>query len=114
MAYFPPQGSVVAFQGGTIRASVLNQTTGTSSVYAVLSSITSVSIMSANPNRRGGTVFNNAGTTVFVNLGTTVNTSVYTVAMLNQDYYELPFGWTGVVSGISASNAGRINVTELT
>lgn len=84
------------------------------SVYAVLSSLTSISIMNANQNRKGGTIYNNAGTPVFVKLGTAATTSVYTLAMQSNDYYELPFGYVGVVAGISASNAGIINVTEVT
>lgn len=84
------------------------------SVYAVLSSITTVSVMNANQNRKGGTIYNNAGTTVLIKLGTAATTSVYTVKMVDQSYYELPFGYVGVVAGISASNAGILTVTEIT
>lgn len=69
--------------------------------------------MAANPARIGATVFNKAGTDVFVKLGTAANTSVYTLKMVDGGYYELPFGWTGVVAGITASNAGTITVTEI-
>lgn len=84
------------------------------SVYAVLSSITTVSIMNANQNRKGGTIYNAAGTNVFIKLGTGATTSVYTVLMNANDYYELPYGYVGVVGGITSSNAGIINVTEIT
>lgn len=114
-------GSVVAFVSGLQGASVSGTvnvgslpTSATASVYAVLSSVTSVSILSANIARRGATLYNNAGTTVFVELGTPVSTSVFTVKMVDQSYYEVPYGWTGVVAGISTSNAGVITVSELT
>lgn len=91
-----------------------SQSANTASVYAVLSSITSVSILSTNTSRKGATIYNNAGTVLYLKLGTNATTSVYTVEMNNDDYYELPYGWMGVVAGITASNAGIINVTELT
>ena len=86
---------------------------GTQSVYAVLSSITSVSVMNANTARLGGTVYNSAGTTLYLRLGVGATTSVFTVQMNQNAYFELPAVYTGVVSGITASNAGIINVTEL-
>lgn len=117
-------GSVAAFQAGTqitsiagipnVTGSLVGVFSNTSSVYAVLSSITTISVMNANANRLGATIYNDAGTTVFIKLGTAATTSVYTVAMVDDSYYEVPYGWKGVVAGISASNAGRINVTELT
>lgn len=95
---------------------VITSTIGvvTTSVYAVLSSITAVSVMNANTNRKGATVYNAAGTAVYMRLGTGATTSVYTVALDPNDYYEVPYNWQGVVSGITASNAGIINITELT
>lgn len=86
----------------------------TSSVYAVLSSLSTVSVLNANTARKGATIYNAAGTIVYLQLGTAATTSIYTVALDNLDYYEVPFNWTGVVAGITASNAGIINVTELT
>lgn len=109
-------GSIVGtvFVAGSVAAIGTPATSSTSSVYAVLSSITSVSILSANTARKGATLYNNAGTPVFVKLGTAATTSVFTVQMLPLSYYEVPYGWTGVVAGITTSNAGIIDVTELT
>ena len=110
-------GSVATLQGTNpwiVIASVMNIGAPTSSVYAVLSSVTTVSILNANTSRRGATIYNKAGTDVFIKLGTVATTSVYTLKMSVDDYYELPYAYTGVVAGITASNAGIINVTELT
>ena len=116
MAYIPSSGSVAALQGTNpwiVIGSIMNIGVPTSSVYAVLSSISTVSVLSANTSRRGATIYNKAGTDVFIKLGTAANTSVYTVKISQDDYYELPYAYTGVVAGITASNAGIINVTEL-
>lgn len=104
--------SVITVSKGSVITII--QTSTTPSVYQVLSSISTVSIMALNAARKGATIYNRAGTTVYVKLGTAADTSVFTVLMANDAYYELPFGYTGVVAGITASNAGTINVTELT
>lgn len=120
-------GSIVAFQGagwsGSVaawlnssNASILTtpvlSTNGT--LTSVISSVSAVSILAANTARKGATIYNNSGTNLNINLGTTVTTSVYTVLMANSGYYEVPFGYTGVIAGITASNAGIISVVELT
>ena|SRR3990167_5763196 len=114
-------GSITALQGTNpwtttfSNSSILtNQTTGTSSLYTVLSSISTISVMAALATRKAATILNTAGTALFIKLGTAATTSMYTVLMNPNDYYELPGGWTGVVAGISNSTAGVINVTELT
>lgn len=117
-------GSVIAVLGGNTsvitvpRGSVMTipVKTGGSSVYAVLSSITAVSIMTANSARVGGTIYNNAGTPVYIGLGVTpvVTTSIFTTILQPNDYYELPYGWSSVVGGITASTTGgRLTVTEI-
>jgi hypothetical protein len=101
-------------QSGTWNVSVVGTMAGTGTLSSVKSSISTVTILSANTNRKGATVYNNSGTTVYLNLGTSAQTSVYTVAMNPNDYYEVPFGYTGIVAGITASNAGLISTNELT
>src|SRR3990167_4830511 len=65
-------GSGPANQSVSGTVGITFPTTGGTSVYAVLSSLTTISIMNANANRKGGTIFNAAGTNVFVKLGTAV------------------------------------------
>lgn len=108
-------GTVPVTQSNSWNVSVVGTRAATSSVYQVLSSISTVSILNANTDRKGATIYNKAETPVYVKLGTAANTSVYTVAMNNNDYYELPFGYLGVVAGITASTTGKtVTVTELT
>lgn len=108
----PVGSTITVFQDSSLLA--VPPKSATSSVYEVLSSISTVSILNANVSRKGATIYNNSGTPLYLKLGTAANTSVYTVLMVADAYYEMPFGYTGVVAGITASNAGIINVTELT
>lgn len=107
-------GSVITITPGSVLTLPIK--TGGSSVYTVLSSITAVSIMAANSARVGGTIYNNANTPVYIGLGVTpvVTTSIFTTILQPNDYYELPYGWSSVVGGITASTTGGLlTVTEI-
>lgn len=87
--------------------------TGTQSIVA--SSATDVTVLASNAARRGGAVFNDSTQILFLLLSnTTSSATVYTVQLASNGYYEIPFGYTGVLRGIWASANGNARVTELT
>jgi hypothetical protein len=49
-----------------------------------------------------------------VKFGATAATTSYTVKMVGGAYYEVPFGYTGVIDGIWDSATGAARMTELT
>lgn len=67
-------------------------------------------LLAANPNRKGATIFSTNGA-ILVNLGATSSATLFTARLITNGYYEIPFGYTGV---ISATGAGNVTVTELT
>ncbi len=77
----------------------------------------SVTILAANANRLGATVSNDSSATLFLLLGsTTASATNYTVKVVSNSYYEVPFGFTGQLTGIWATdpNDGAARVTEIT
>ena len=106
---------------GTVTA--IPQTSGTGTVTRQAVSVTNVTLKAANANRRGLTIYNNApgGTAnLFVKLGATAvitaGSESYTVKIAPAGYYEVPFGYTGIVDGIwdAADANGEALITELT
>lgn len=91
-------------------------TTGTPATVAA--SATSVTLLAANAARRGGTIVNESTAILYVLLGTPATATSYTVALAPMgtvgSYYEIPFNYTGIVTGIWASATGNARVTELT
>lgn len=85
---------------------------------SVANSITTVSLLASNANRLGATIFNedtvSTGATLKVKLGATASATSFTVAIVAQGYYEVPFGYTGAIDGIASAATGSARITELT
>lgn len=102
------QVSVVAGGGGGSSPA----TGATTSTAATTSAAT---LKAANTGRKGLTVYNDSSDTLYVLLGAgTVSTTVFTVQMASETYYEVPFGFAGVVTGIWSGTNGAARVTEIT
>lgn len=93
------------------------QTCSTGAPTSVAASASSVTVLAANANRRGATVTNDAGGAILYLLnqtGGTASLTNYTVPIAPNQYYEVPFGYTGALIGIWASASGNARVTEFT
>lgn len=94
----------------------------TSNVTRVAANAANVTLQAANTARRGLCIFNSSpgGANLFIKLGATAvitaGSESYTTMIAPNGYYEVPFGYTGIVDGIwSAADAnGEALVTELT
>lgn len=80
---------------------------------SVAASASDTTILAANTSRIGATVYNDS--TVILNLLVGPGTSsatVFTVKIGPGGYYEVPFGYLGILKGIWASATGNARVTE--
>jgi hypothetical protein len=93
------------------------QTTGakpaTPAVTAVAASASSVTILASNADRMGATVYNDGVAILYLKLGATASATSFTIALGRYEYYEIPFGYTGVIDGIWTAATGSARVTEL-
>jgi hypothetical protein len=90
-------------------------TTATTSQVADNSS--SVTILASNASRLGATILNDSSAALYLRLGSSAATTTnYTVRITQYGYYEVPFRYTGAITGIWASDPGdgAARVTELT
>jgi hypothetical protein len=90
------------------------QAASTGTLANVASSASSVTLLASNANRLGATIHNDSTQILYVKFGTTASATSYTVKMVADAYYEVPFGYTGRIDGIWASANGNARVTELT
>lgn len=89
----------------------LGQTGAQTSVSAATSSTT---LLAANTVRRGATVYNDSTAVLYLLLSTqTASATLFTAALAAGDYYEVPFGYTGIVNGIWVTATGSARVTEI-
>lgn len=95
-----------------VEATLSKPDTGTTTTASVTNSNTTV--LASNNNRQGATIYNEGSVTALVKLGSTASSTSYTVKIITDAYYEVPFGYTGIVTGITASGTATLRVTELT
>jgi len=89
-------------------------TAGTSTLSNVTSSATTVTILAANSARKGAMIYNDSTKKLYLKFGATASTSSFTVIVDTNSYYEVPFGYTGIMDGLWALANGNARVTELT
>lgn len=89
--------------------------TSTTSVSSVTASVTVVTLLALNSSRRGASIHNNSNKDLHIKLGSGASLSSFTVKAPRDFYYEVPFGYTGIITGIWDSGAsGNAQVTEVT
>ena len=75
----------------------------------------STTILASNTSRNGATVFNDTNANLFIRFGAAAaSTTDFTVKLSAGSYYEVPFNFTGALTGIWASaGTGAARVTEI-
>ena len=81
---------------------------------SVAGSATNVTLLASNANRLGATIYNDSTAVLYLKLGATASTTSFTQKMQPDGYYEVPFGYTGIIDGLWASATGNARITELT
>jgi hypothetical protein len=89
-------------------------TSGTGTVSTASVTTANTTVLASNGSRKGATIYNEGTVTALVKLGSTASTTSYTIKMAVDGYYEVPFGFTGIITGITASGTATLRVTELT
>lgn len=79
----------------------------------VSGSAASVNLLTSRRGRVGATFFNDSTAALYIKLGATASTTSFTVKLLQDGYYELPYGYNGNVDGIWASATGAVRITEI-
>lgn len=89
---------------------------GTPSQSSVQDTASPTTLLASNAARLGATITNDSSGILYVKLGAGASTTSYTKRMLQYDYYEVPFGYTGIIDGIwfTDPNDGAARITELT
>jgi len=86
----------------------------TSSVTQVASSASNVTLLNANAARQGAAIFNLSTQVLYCKLGSASSATSFTVRIASNGYYEVPFWYTGIITGTWNSANGNAYVTELT
>jgi hypothetical protein len=104
---------------GTVAVSGTVTTKETRSATSALTSpaaltVASSTVLASNANRLGATIWNEGGATAYIKFGATASVTSYTVQVVSGAFYEVPYGYTGIIDGITSSSTAQVRVTELT
>lgn len=107
MAFVPWDGSI----------SVGSQAASTATVTSVADTASSATLLSANTDRLGGSIFNDSTAILYVRYGTSAaSTTSYTVQVPPNWMHPILANYTGQINGIWATDpgTGAARITELT
>jgi len=91
-------------------------TTGTESSVSATTTPSTV-LLAANTSRKGATIYQDdvtGGSILYVALNSTCTTSAYTLKMSPMGYYEVPYGYTGIITGVWSAATGNARIVEMT
>lgn len=99
----------VQASGGSVGAPVAS-----SGVIASVNAATSsTTVLAANANRKGATIYNDSTAVLYLALAdTTASTTVYSVQIPAGGYFEVPNRYAGKIVGIWSAANGAARVTE--
>lgn len=105
--------------GNTSLASIDTKTlarSSTATTTLVADTAVSTQLLAANTARLGASVTNDSSALLYLKLGTTASATDYSAPLMKNGYFETPYGYTGRIDGIWASdpNDGAARITELT
>lgn len=104
---------VISSDQSTVSTQPVKSGTGTTS--NVTATTSTVTILAANASRLGATVFNDSNKALFLKAGSGASTTSFTVNVPRNGYYEVPYDYTGILTGIWGSGvSGAARVTEFT
>lgn len=107
-----PSGALTVEAVVTGTVSIVTAPSGSNA--SVAASTSQVTLLAANTNRKGATVFNDsASSDLKLSLGSTASATSFTIVVAPQGYYEVPFSYTGIITGIWAAAVGSARMTEL-
>lgn len=92
----------------------IDESSTAATITTIAAEIASSVLLAANPDRKGAIVHNKSTSKLHLALSATATVTAYTAPLDPDDYWEMPFNYTGVISGIWTAANGNAIVTELT
>lgn len=92
-------------------------TSATATTTTVADNASSTTVLASNSSRKGASVTNDSSAALYLLVGSgTASTTNYTVRIAQYGYFEVPYGYTGQLTGIWDSDPGdgAARVTEYT
>lgn len=107
-------GDVVTPWGDREGRQVVKNQCGTGTQTSVAGSATNITLLAANTQRLGASIYNDSTALLYVRFQATATTSNFSVKMQPDSLLLVPCGYTGIIDGIWSSATGSARVSEFT
>ena len=115
-------GAVVSLDGKTVvcitEAVIMEQSTTGANTSVAGTTTNSTTILASNASRRGATIFNDntvaSATLLYISLGSVCTPTNFTALINPLSYYEVPFEYAGIITGVFSAATGNVRLTEIT
>lgn len=97
---------------GQLAVSSAPAATGTSTLANVAAATSSTTLLAANAARLGATIWNDSTSVLYVKKGSTASATSCNVKLVADAYYEVPFNYTGIITGVWVAANGAARVSE--
>lgn len=85
----------------------------TATITNVAASLSAVTVLAANANRVGATIYGDSTGTLYLKFGAGATSTSFTVQIKGDGYYEVPYFYTGIITGAWTNTNGSARVTEV-
>lgn len=82
-------------------------------VTSVPAAVATTTLSLSDPTRRGLAIYNNSSSEMFIKLGAGATSTSFTFRAGTNSYFEVPFNYTGLVTGFWTTANGAALVTEV-
>lgn len=90
-----------------------SQSATSATTASIAASITSVTLLAANNNRKGATIYNNSSVgTLYIGFGASVTVTAFAEKIGSNSLWEMPIDYDGQIVGIWSAASGNALVTE--
>lgn len=114
----PSGASTEATLAGVLTTSAFQARTPAAPTTGATTSVTvttaAVTALASNAARRGAMVFNDGDGYVYLCYGAGASATVFAARLSPNDYYEVAFGYTGLLTAFRSTGSAPIRVTEIT
>ena len=86
----------------------------TGTCTSVTASTSTVTLLAVNTSRIGAVIYNASTATCYVKFSSAASTTSYTVQIGANGYFEVPFGYTGIITAVWSAVNGNAQITEMT
>lgn len=99
---------------GTGTQRVVQARSATATVSSVAAATGSTTVLASNTSRHAATIYNDSASVLYLKLGSSASSTSFTTKLFQDDYYEVPGNYTGIITGVWVTATGSARVTELT